>query len=181
MASSISFFECEEIIKKFQLEIKNYKTFIETGSLNGDTISNMFYHFENVHSIELSEHFFNHCKNRFKDNENVTMHFGDSSIVLPELIQKINTDTIFFLDGHWSNCGTARGEKDCPLLEELNAIVNTFKHNSLIVIDDLRLFGTNINEDWSEITEENILKIFGDRKIKTLSQNDRFIIFLEKI
>jgi hypothetical protein len=179
--SSISFFECEKIVKNFELEIKDYKTFIETGSFFGDTISNMVNHFENIHSIELSERFFNHCKNRFKYNQSVIMHLGDSSIVLPKLIENINTDTIFFLDGHWSNDGTAKGEKDVPLLEELNTIVNNFKYNSLIIIDDLRLFGTNRGEDWSYITEENILKVFGDRKIKILSQNDRFIIFLEKL
>ena len=36
------------------------------------------------------------------------------------------------------------------------------KDDSIIVIDDLRLFGTKGNEDWSNITEQNILKCFNE-------------------
>jgi hypothetical protein len=46
---------------------------------------------------------------------------------------------LFWLDGHYSGGATARGHKDCPVLEELDAIFNSpFEH--VIYIDDARLF-----------------------------------------
>ena len=53
---------------------------------------------------------------------------------------KINEPAIFWLDGHYSAGITARGDKDCPIFEELDAIFdkNNFEH--ILLIDDARLF-----------------------------------------
>jgi hypothetical protein len=70
------------------------------------------------------------------------------------------------LDGHWSSGDTAKGEKDCPLIEECKSIDLLYKSNKgIILIDDYRLFGTNIDQDWSSITTENILKCFNNFNI----------------
>ena len=40
------------------------RIFVETGSFNGDGIQAAIEAgFETIHSIELSEHYYNHCKN----------------------------------------------------------------------------------------------------------------------
>ena len=85
----------------------------------------------------------------------------------------------FFLDGHFSSEDTAQGKKDVPLIEELISINNSFLYESIIIIDDYRLFGTNLNENWLEITEENILHCLEGRVISNEIKDDRFIIYLK--
>lgn len=60
---------------------------------------------------------------------------------MAEIVEKIHEPCLFWLDGHYSSGVTARGEKDCPIFEELNAIfsINTGL-NHIILIDDARLF-----------------------------------------
>ena len=103
------------------------------------------------------------------------------------LLPSINEGAIFFLDGHWSSSDTARGEKDCPLLEEISRIHDLFAHEAVIIIDDYRLFGTSRNEDWSDISKESILSILQSRVSEVyhlpsdLDANDRLIIHINKL
>jgi hypothetical protein len=85
---------------------------------------------------------------------------------------------------------TGLSDKSCPLLEECEAIDKKFKGDKVIImIDDSRMFG-NVYEDgiidWSEITEESILKCFKKLKVveyfyigSEICENDRMIIMLE--
>ncbi len=159
------------------LPFKEFKIFIETGSLFGDTINSVKnLKFDEIHSIELSEKHYNYCKNLFNE-KNIFFHLGDSAVILKNLLPKINFPSIFFLDAHYSSGDTAKGTKDVPLLEELE-IIKTIKHRSLLIIDDLRLFETNITEDWSQINQNKIINILKEKiKYKTVS-NDRLIILI---
>jgi len=172
-------------------ELKNFSNiktpiFIETGTNIGDTINNMLNYFEQLYSIELSHELANYSKNRFKDNSNVTIIEGDSSIILNSICNQ-SKPTFFWLDGHWSGGGTARGKKDCPLLEEISIINNKMKNKCIIAIDDVRLFGKKINEDWLDITRENVLNIVKERIISckyfpsSLDQEDRMVLHLKGI
>ena len=80
------------------------------------------------------------------------------------------------MDGHFSSCGTAKGNKDVPLIEEIESINSLFKFSGVIIIDDLRLFGTKKSEDWSYITTESVTSPISERIIVTVSYNDRLII-----
>jgi len=44
------------------------------------------------------------------------------------------------LDGHYSVGITAKGDKECPIFEELNAIFKIGMLNHIILIDDARCF-----------------------------------------
>ncbi len=61
--------------------------------------------------------------------------------MLPQIISTVKENVIFFLDGHWSSQETGRGDKDVPLLEELDSINVQSGGKALIIIDDYRLFG----------------------------------------
>jgi len=157
---------------------KSFKTFIETGTHLGHTIISLYPYFEKLYTVELAEHFYNSSLEEFKTRNiaNVEMVLGDSAKILPTFIQKTNTDAIFWLDGHWSSGSTGRGEKDVPLLEEINSI-NTFPHKAGIIIDDVRLFGSHNNEDWSNITEQNITKLLQEDRVEDYYYcGDRFVI-----
>ena len=173
-------------LKKQELETlfphwKTFDVFIETGTNKGHTTFEMSPHFKKVHTIELSPVL--HSKAVEESQSlglgNITFHLGDSVDILPTLLESIDEKAIFFLDGHWSGDDTARGPKDCPLIEELGFINKLHNFPSLIIIDDLRLFGTNYNEDWSEITLKAINDCFSSDKIsKHGTAGDRYFIFL---
>ena len=76
---------------------------------------------------------------------------GDSGKVLPDIMLKLNEPAIFWLDGHYSAGITARGDKDCPIFEELDAIFSKKNFEHILLIDDARCF---IGEDDYPTIEE---------------------------
>ena len=95
--------------------------------------------FEKIYSIELSHLFFQKAKMRFKKYSNVTLLEGDSGKMLKELIPQITCPSLFWLDGHYSGGLTAKGDKECPVYEELANILSS-EIDHTILIDDARLF-----------------------------------------
>lgn len=114
-------------------------TFIETGSFVGDGIQQALdAGFQKVISIELSDKYFDICKNRFLNNEKVTLFKGDSYKVLPDILSNINEPATFWLDGHHSCGDTALGDYWAPLIQELETIKNHQIKTHTILIDDMR-------------------------------------------
>ena len=175
---SIKYSEVDYFIQQSPFDNKIFKIFVETGTHFGNTVMNMSKSFDEIHTIELSESFYRRAKDKFIHDRNINLYLGDSSHVWPEIIKNIDNRTIFFLDGHYSSEDTARGDKDCPLIEELKSIYDYFLYESIIIIDDFRLFGTNLNEDWSDITEENVISTLKDRVIKKDIKDDRLVIYV---
>jgi hypothetical protein len=151
-------------------EVKQFSSFpteifVETGTFQGDTTHNVCSHFKKVYSIELNNDFANAAIQRFNSTPHVKIYQGDSSYIMPIVCKKLDAPTFFWLDGHWSGGDTARGEKDCPLVEELEQIMKHCKHTCIIAIDDARLFGRKQNEDWSSITRTKLLEIVQPRLV----------------
>ena len=173
-------------LNKLRGGFNTYSVFIETGTHYGETINNMEPHFDKLYTIELSEHFYNLTKDKYKGNK-ISFINGDSSVVLNDLLVTIDKPCMFFLDGHYSSHGTAKGDKDVPLYEELLAIKTHCKQKALVIIDDCRLFGTRGPEDWSDINTNRALEILSDRIIDSyfldseLSKNDRLIISIKPL
>jgi hypothetical protein len=139
-----------------QKALKNYakkhrvNIFIETGTYYGDTTWAMRKFFKKLYSIELSEELFKKAEKRFEKFENIEILHGDSREVLSKVLPQIKEPALFWLDGHYSGGVTAKGDKECPILEELDAIFSSnFEH--IILIDDARCFiGQN---DYPTISE----------------------------
>lgn len=144
-------------------EIKQYQgpiscpIFVETGTHEGDTVAVALPLFKQIFSIELSPHYYGRAAARFASNTTVSIKQGDSNIVLPEILPALNDPVMFWLDGHWSSGNTARGPVDCPILQELDSIIKYLRPACVIAIDDVRLFGTKKNEDWSDITVDAVI------------------------
>ena len=189
-ALDINFFKKE--VKNFNDNLlSNYTTFDETGTYMGKTIFNLEPYFNKLYTIEIKEQFYKRAKNLYNGNK-INFILGDSSEQLISLCEKLETSTIFFLDGHWSSGNTGRGKKDCPLYEELGAIINSFKHNAIIIIDDVRLFGKgpNIGNEkcnWEDINYNKVLLIANMRlenhyfKTSFYDKNNRLILHINKI
>lgn len=174
------------IVEELDEIADRYGFFLETGTLIGETTLNVQPYFDRVYTIELSEKYYNDFDAVKIEGgyENIFNYLGDSSVVIPDIIGSLkNKDRlIFWLDGHWSSGDTAKGEKDCPLIEECKSIDSLYKSDKgIILIDDYRLFGTNNDQDWSNINETNILNCFSNFKVsKNFVYSDIFVLLIEK-
>ena len=176
-------------LKKLHDDYKNYSNFIETGTFMGGTILAMEQYFSKLYTIEIKNEFYENIKNKYKGDK-INFHLGASEDVLYKILPIISGKSIIFLDGHWSSGNTGRGQKDCPLYEELNSIVSKHKDEAIIIVDDVRLFGlgpkNNCLCNWEEINIENTLKIVEERMVNhyflesNLSEKDRLIIHISK-
>lgn len=128
-----------------QLQFLHLQTFIESGSFMGGGIQQALdVGFQAVHSIELDDHHFAKVTARFQNDSRVKCWHGDSSSVLPVILEQVSTAALIFLDGH-SNTST-------PLIEELHVLAKCpIKHS--FIIDDIDMilkrigWGTQIELD----------------------------------
>ena len=116
-------------------------SWVETGTFLGTTthyLSNLSHH---VYSIEPVQSLYIDACKRF-EGRNVSLFNDTSENVLPSLLPKLNGDINFWLDGHYSAGITFKGDKDCPVVDELSAIEANFDNfeKISILIDDVRLF-----------------------------------------
>ncbi len=114
---------------------------VETGTFKGDTPSAFASWFNKVISIELSETLFTDAVKRFSDSSNVQILQGSSSDKLQDLRYELkDIGVLYWLDAHWCVATETEGvHSQCPLLNELAAI-HKLNINSVILIDDARLF-----------------------------------------
>lgn len=145
--------------------------FIETGSLLGDGIQMALdAGFQKVYSIELAPHYYEKCRERFAGNSNVLVFLGDSTYVLPELMKHIHAPATFWLDGHYSwGISSGKGELNSPILAELESIRQSAIKTHTILIDDIRLLGT---EHFDYVTLDQLI-------IKLLEINPNYTITFE--
>jgi vacuolar-type H+-ATPase subunit I/STV1 len=115
-------------------------TFVETGTFEGATIQQVIGQFEEIHSVELSPEYYSKACDRFRE-ASVKLYNNSSERFLQEIGSTLrDRSVLYWLDAHWCVAdGTAGEGSQCPLLEELNAI-QTLNAQSVILIDDARLF-----------------------------------------
>jgi Tfp pilus assembly protein PilF/glycosyltransferase involved in cell wall biosynthesis len=116
------------------------QTLIETGTYKGDLIHAVARQFKEIHSIELGRALYDEACQRLAAFDHIHLHHGDSTTVLPEILKTLRSPILFWLDGHYSHCITARGSKDTPIVEELEAIYRDNPTSHVILIDDARDF-----------------------------------------
>ena len=114
---------------------------VETGTYKGTTTNFLSNRFPHVYTIEPEQNLYNTACKRF-NGRNVTLFNDVSEKALPILLTKLSGDINFWLDGHYSEGKTFKGEKDCPIQDELNAIEKSLENfgKLSIFIDDIRSF-----------------------------------------
>ncbi|WP_145573389.1 glycosyltransferase family 2 protein [Yersinia alsatica] len=115
--------------------------FVETGTFKGDTIELIRDKFSEIYSVELSNEYYEMAVQRFADYANINLvHSNSPSAMQNWMPGLINKSVLYFLDAHWCAAeNTASIASQCPLLDEINAI-GKLNAESVIVIDDARLF-----------------------------------------
>jgi hypothetical protein len=158
-----------------EVEIVN---FVETGTYRGETAAWASTHFKNVFSIEYSKDFYEQAAARYAHLSNVQFIYGDSRGELSKLITSLDGLTLFWLDAHWCGGGGTFGEQDqCPLLGEIE-IVNQARPESLIFVDDARLFAAPPTQQFDLNQWPNISAV-----ISTLSARhpQRYVMITEDV
>lgn len=127
-------------------------TFIETGSHRGDGIDiALRAGFEAIYSVDISPFCYGWCSHRFRYcRTKVHLYLGDSRDFLHNVLSFLTTPAVFWLDAHWcGGDGEIKGadsvyEVRAPLLEELDIIRTHDICTHTILIDDIRMFGTDL-------------------------------------
>jgi len=163
------------------------KQYIETGTYLGNGIKDVLNNYENIHSIELADKWYQYNIEQFRNYSNVKIYFGDSKKILPELLDNINEPVTIYLDAHYSGGTTAFGEEEVPLLYELQILKNR-NYNDIIIIDDCRLLGKTgicgagendpiyptMTYDWTDITENSIVNLMKEDYILLANDNHKY-------
>jgi hypothetical protein len=122
--------------------------YIETGSSSGASIERALNAgYISIDSVEADKKWLDHCINRFGKVPNVTLWYGLSQDMLPEMLKSVDRKAVILLDAHPTGAGSAghddlmeKGDKsefqqDTIITKELKAIL-THKNDHCIVIDD---------------------------------------------
>lgn len=88
----------------------------------------------------LGDYYYNAAKRRLVRCENVKLYQGDSGKLIIEIVSKLQSPALFWLDGHYSGGVTALGELETPVNAELQAILASPITGHVILIDDVRCF-----------------------------------------
>lgn len=89
------------ILKKYA-QVAEYDVAIETGTLFGVSALRLSKHFPRVYTIEINCELYKKAAAKFRNNDRIRVLFGDSKLVLPELLKEIQQPCLFYLDAHFS-------------------------------------------------------------------------------
>jgi len=131
----------QHILKQYQARFR-LQTLVETGTSSGETVEALRGRTARIISIELAPAIHAAAVRRFAGADNVRLLQGDSTTLLPEVLQGLQGPALFWLDGHYAGSGTA-GVGRSPLLHEVQALLARPPGGDVVLIDDARqLTGT---------------------------------------
>lgn len=141
------------IFMKEFIEIFHPDIFIETGTYSGVTSFNMAPLFKHVHTVELSYDLYTTSQRKLKACSNVTTYHGSSAQTLETIIPQCKGTLLFWLDAHYSGGNTVFSNSNpdnanavTAIREELEIIAKARLTDCLILIDDMRGFGSVIGK-----------------------------------
>lgn len=176
-----------DFLNSLQENFRDFPIFIETGTWLGHTIFGVERFFNKLYTIEISKEIYEQTKASYHGDK-ITFLFGDSGVVIKDILTECNDKVLFFLDAHASGgnlCNFNITTLYTPLEQEIYNINKYSKYESLIIIDDCRALGTKNNSNWEFINESVIREILKDRLINLYYvdceqfKNDRMIIHIK--
>jgi hypothetical protein len=96
--------------------------------------------FQRIYSIELGTDLYERATERFAAFPHITILQGDSSTMLRHVLERLDKPALFWLDAHYSEGITARGDVDTPIRQELEMIFAHGIKDHVLLIDDARCF-----------------------------------------
>jgi len=116
-------------------------TLVESGTCLGEMVNAVKRHFRTIYSIELDKDLYQRVKSKFARFKHIFILNGDSVKALPEILEKIHTMWLFWMDAYYSGGITTKGDLQTPIVQELRLIINhPLALQNVILIDDARCF-----------------------------------------
>lgn len=116
----------------------NFRIFVETGTAAGDTAMAAGDIFDTVITMEAEPALAVVAHERLSGRKGILPLTGDSRELLPRLLPRLAGPAVFWLDAHYCGRGSYGCDDECPLLDEIAAIVDAPQPH-VILIDDARL------------------------------------------
>jgi len=153
--------------------------FVETGTYYGDTTKFLSTFSNKVISLEPSMVLYKKAQDLLADYKNIELINGASEDVFPTLIPTLKGNVSFWLDGHFSEGDTFKGEIETPIILELDEIRKCLKNfdKVSIMIDDFRCFDPK-NVKYRDYPNRKFLVEWADEN--QLNWNVEFDIFIAK-
>jgi hypothetical protein len=123
-------------LKAIDLILTSFKptSFAETGLFQGDTTRFMAHDYPDlsIHSFEINQEFYNHCKIKLSGYPNIHLHLGSSDKALKEALlkQELGNRPLFYLDAHWYDYW--------PLQDEVR-LIGEHLNEAVMFIDDFEV------------------------------------------
>ncbi len=141
----------KDFIRKL-VDTFNVDIFFETGTCEAKTTINAAPFFKSIFTIELHATLFKNAKAKLATYSHVNIFQGTSPEYMKSIIPNLKGTVLFWLDAHYSGEATALSFDNPNLPEavtairaELAAIKETNIKKCIILIDDIRGFGTEIS------------------------------------
>lgn len=129
----------QQIIKKYAVDF-NLDTLVETGTYLGDMVYAVKDDFREIFSVEFDDALFKRAKRLFANYPHIHIVNGDSSKVLPKILNSLSKPCLFWLDAHYSQGLTSKADEETPIKEEIKYILETSENRHVVLIDDAHLF-----------------------------------------
>lgn len=151
------------------------RVFVETGTYLGDTTWWFRNDFERLYTVEVDRFLNDQAKARFARMGHIEAMLGDSSSVLVDIVPRIESKAMYWLDGHYSAGITGTGKSHCPIMAELDAIYRHARAPFVIVIDDARCFGDDPAYPSVGAVRDRIASLSNGLDVVTI-ENDMIIV-----
>lgn len=122
------------VVAKLRREFRiNY--FFETGTAKGDATELAAIMFDKVFTCDIDPEAIHVTSLRLADYDNVQIKYMPSPDFIRLVKRQLDQPIMWWLDAHWCG-GPIKPQKECPLLEELEAIGSLNGH-SVLLVDDI--------------------------------------------
>jgi len=119
-----------------------HRSFVESGTYLGGTVAFFVPHAERIISVEVDERLYARAQERFRGVAHVEILRGDAFEVLPRIVGALAEPPLVWLDGHCSDGSTGQGSEFEPAIEILPRLAASTPPGTTVVVDDVRLFGS---------------------------------------
>ncbi|MDD5198184.1 MAG: hypothetical protein PHC88_00145 [Terrimicrobiaceae bacterium] len=130
------------ILYKYSRKYKP-KVFVETGTFRGESVEYLLAFYDQLFTIELAPALFKDAQDKFSSEAKVSCLQGNSTDHLPKILNTVASVALIWLDAHYSGGKTSLGDRETPIMEELDLIFSLQQAKHIILIDDAREFGAN--------------------------------------
>ncbi|MGQ9818869.1 MAG: FkbM family methyltransferase [Candidatus Kapaibacteriales bacterium] len=117
----------------------NIENFVVVGTYLGETTLWASNYFKRVHSIEASSNYYRTVSRKLQNINNITLHLGISTNLLPNILSNLKGANLFYLDEHWTIGNTFFGDSECSVIPEIK-LISSYSENNFIFINNANMF-----------------------------------------